>query len=291
MSIHIALLSSHTKLSVYSAIVLWLCINVLSAWGVPASPAGGNYLKLDGIDDYAILDFNTFGMLFEEGTSELTVEAWVYPTSAPQEDERFIILMQQVTFAIYNDPELREKMGWHESDLSLAMQILQAEGISTPFRAMAISPYQWHHIAIQSGNGHEAWICDSLCLSKQGGIASIENDLTWFVDKKAIPHQGFVVGGYGEEYPASFSGYIDEVRISTAPRYDVTNPVPIPQGKFEPDTDTIALWHFDEPIGSRIFYDSSGSKYHLFAVNGASLAVKAGNKLAGLWAEIKISGN
>ena len=47
----------------------------------PASPAGGNYLVLDGVDDYAVLDFKTFGILLPKGTNEFTVEAWVYPTT------------------------------------------------------------------------------------------------------------------------------------------------------------------------------------------------------------------
>ena len=49
----------------------------------PVSPAGGNYLVLDGVDDYAVLDFKTFGVLLPKGTDEFTVEAWVYPTTPP----------------------------------------------------------------------------------------------------------------------------------------------------------------------------------------------------------------
>lgn len=35
----------------------------------PASPADGNYLVLDGVDDYAVLDFETFGILLPHGYS------------------------------------------------------------------------------------------------------------------------------------------------------------------------------------------------------------------------------
>ena len=34
----------------------------------PASPAGGNYLVLDGDDDHAVLDFETFGRPLPNGT-------------------------------------------------------------------------------------------------------------------------------------------------------------------------------------------------------------------------------
>ena len=60
----------------------------------PASPGGGNYLILDGVDDYTVLDFKTFGTLLPEGTDEFTVEAWVYPTTPPAENIHAIILSQ-----------------------------------------------------------------------------------------------------------------------------------------------------------------------------------------------------
>ncbi len=36
----------------------------------PPSPAGGNYLALDGVDDYAVLDFEAFGILLPKDTSD-----------------------------------------------------------------------------------------------------------------------------------------------------------------------------------------------------------------------------
>ena len=56
----------------------------------PASPAGGNYLVLDGDDDHAVLDFETFGRPLPNGTEEFTVEAWVYPTTPPDNKEHVI---------------------------------------------------------------------------------------------------------------------------------------------------------------------------------------------------------
>ena len=69
----------------------------------PASPAGGNYLVLDGVDDYAVLDFETFGRPLPNGTEEFTFEAWVYPTTPPDNKETLIILHQQVRMLIVND--------------------------------------------------------------------------------------------------------------------------------------------------------------------------------------------
>ena len=69
----------------------------------PASPAGGNYLVLDGVDDYAVLDFKTHGVLFPKGTEVFTVEAWVYPTTPPDGNVYAMILSQQMQMWVASD--------------------------------------------------------------------------------------------------------------------------------------------------------------------------------------------
>jgi glucose/arabinose dehydrogenase len=59
----------------------------------------------------------------------------------------------------------------------------------------------------------------------------------------------------GPAYP-SFSGWVDEVRISTTLRY--TSSFTRPAGPFAPDAQTAALYHFDEGSGNAIT-DSSGA--------------------------------
>ena len=112
----------------------------------------------------------------------------------------------------------------------------------------------------------------------------------------------FVLGGFGKiiEVPVgpnelwfwdSFTGYIDEVRISTEARYDVEKKDFMPDGRFKNDAKTVALWHFDEPGGTREFSDASGNAYHLQGKNGARtsipLAIEAHGKLTTVWAQLK----
>ena len=60
-------------------------------------------------------------------------------------------------------------------------------------------------------------------------------------------------------YPTdSFPGIIDEVRISKVARYDIDF---APAQRFEPDADTLALYHFDEGAGD-VLKDSSGNGHH-----------------------------
>ena len=119
----------------------------------PASPAGGNYLVLDGVDDYAVLNFETFDILLPEGTDEFTVEAWVYPTKHPDKRTSAGILSQQVQMTVVSDKydgyqHLKKSIDWQTGDLLLIITAHVAgwgEGGVNPFFPMTISPNQWHH--------------------------------------------------------------------------------------------------------------------------------------------------
>ena len=124
----------------------------------PPSPAGGNYLILDGVDDSAVLDFKTFGILLPKGTDEFTVEAWVYPTALPDKDTRGTILSQQVLMNVVGDDQdgwknIKKEIDWQKGDLMLAIQAYTDRGrgnVGTGFRPVTLSPNQWHHIAYQA---------------------------------------------------------------------------------------------------------------------------------------------
>ena len=57
------------------------------------------------------------------------------------------------------------------------------------------------------------------------------------------------------------------------------------------DAKTVALWHFDEPEGTRKFSDASGNAHHLVGKNGAktgvALAVEAQGKLTTTSGQLK----
>ena len=270
----------------------------------PPSPAGGNYLVLDGVDDYAILDFETFGMLLPQGADEFTVEAWIYPTTPPDENTALTILSQQMRMrgvsdefqalnniikAIHNMDHLPE------GDLVLIVDAQFAgkgPHATTPPFVIPIALNQWHHVAFQS-NGHQTtMIVNDLVEIMQHGTP-LGHDLAW-------RPRDFTLGGFGKkiEVPwrnrwfwGSFAGYIDEVRISRDARYDVNKKGVMPRGKFKNDAKTVALWHFDESSGAQKFSDVSGNAHHLEGKNGAkignALAVEPQGKLAITWGRLK----
>ena len=259
----------------------------------PASPAGGNYLVLDGVDDYAVLDFKTFGILLPKGTDEFTIEAWVHPTTPlPDMDTHAMILSQQVRINVAVAAD-----GWRDikkGDLVLAMQayIDIVPGATTPYRPVALAPNQWHHIAYQAKGRETATIVNDFVhiLPQRTTLA---HDLVGFKRPK-----DFTLGGFGKKvefhidhFWGPFTGYIDEVRISRVARYTVGKKGFTPREKFKNDIKTVALWHFDEPSGTQKFSDASGHAHHLTGQNGARtgipLAVEPDEKLATTWGRLK----
>ena len=270
----------------------------------PASPAGGNYLVLDGVDDYAVLGFETFGILLPEGTDEFTVEAWVYPTTPPAKNISATILSQQVRMTVASDKNeklqrIKNSIDWQKGDLLLMIDAHVAGwvgGGTTPFMPMTLTPNQWHHIAYQAKRKETITIVNDLAKILPQGT-TIGHDLSKFWRPK-----DFTLGGFGEKigvpnvgnyFWGSFTGYIDEVRISTVARYDVSKNSFMPNEKFKNDAKTVALWHFDEPGGSRQFSDSSDNAYHLVGNGGAKtsipLAVTPMRKLTTIWGSMKRS--
>ena len=273
----------------------------------PPSPAGGNYLVLDGVDDYAVLDFETFGYLLPDGTDEFTFEAWIYPTTPPDtKDTLLTILHQQVRMLIVNDefqPFLNNlanalNIEPPKGNLILLMSSYIEGGfgrtISFP---ISLVPNQWQHIAYQVNENQITMIVNDFVATNQHGIP-LGHDR----DPRGLRPKDFVLGGYGKiivlpgRPPAkafldAFTGYIDEVRISTEARYDVNKKGFMPDEKFKNDAKTAALWHFDEPGGTQQFSDASGNAHHLEGKNGAkignALAVEPQGKLTTTWGRLK----
>ena len=277
------------NLSIFACLLLLVLI-VLSAEAIPPpSPAGGNYLVLDGVDDHAILDFETFGVLLPEGTDEFTFEAWIYLTTQPNRDTHALILSQQVRMYVWN----------HGPNLGL--RLMSATHLH-PLRGVAfgmVPPFslflnQWHHVVFQAEGVQRVLIINDVVRVSQGRTI-LAADLS-----HAEHPRDFTIGGFGEKIESDwhgghfwghFAGYIDEVRISTVARYNTAKRDFTPRTKFKNDAKTVALWHFDEASGTRKFSDTSGNAYHLVGKNGAqtdgAFAVEAEGKLATVWGRLK----
>jgi hypothetical protein len=118
----------------------------------------------------------------------------------------------------------------------------------------------WHHIAV-TRRVVDGWmrifVDGQLDVETDGPDGDIS-----YRDGRATtyPNDPYLVIGAekhdaGNAYP-SYSGWIDEVRISNAIRYD--GPFQRPSEPFVSDPNTVGLYHFDEGVGN-VIHDTSGA--------------------------------
>lgn len=121
----------------------------------------------------------------------------------------------------------------------------------------------WHHIAVtrSADTGLLSLYVDGVL---DGTVTGPTGDVSYRDGRaSSYPNDPYLVIGaekhdYDPVYP-SYSGWLDELRISTSVRYteDFTPPT-IP---LAPDAETVGLYHFDEGDGDFI-EDSSGTESH-----------------------------
>jgi len=136
----------------------------------------------------------------------------------------------------------------------------------------ALAPNQWHHVAVTRRlTGEMRIFVNGLLTRSYNGLAG---DISYRVGRNITNHQWFnepylVIGAEKHDYDPntypSFSGWIDEVRLSSVVRY--TTNFTSPSTPFVPDANTVGLYHFDEGSGTTVL-DSSG------AVGGPSHGVR-----------------
>lgn len=118
----------------------------------------------------------------------------------------------------------------------------------------------WHHIAItrSTGGAMNIFVNGNLDRTYNGPAGNISYNAgrttSW-------PNDPFLVIGaekhdYDPSTYPSFSGWIDEVRISNVIRY--TGSFATPAAPFTPDANTLGLYHFDEGSGTTVL-DASGA--------------------------------
>jgi hypothetical protein len=120
----------------------------------------------------------------------------------------------------------------------------------------------WHHIAVtrQATSGQVRLFVDG---KLDGEAVGPTGDISYRVGRStSYPNDAvLVLGAEKHDYdPAaypSFRGWLDEVRLSTIARY--TSDFERPRTPFEPDTDTAALWRFDEGAGESLADSAPGS--------------------------------
>jgi hypothetical protein len=122
-----------------------------------------------------------------------------------------------------------------------------------------IEPGRWTHVACTyDGDTASVWVNGKLAAKGTGPKTITRNKLPFYIGADT-DNRGM---------PVSFlAGSVDEFRLSTVCRYDSEFH---PPAVFEPDGDTLVLYHFDSFWANRIL-DFSGNGMHGVAIGGGHL--------------------
>lgn len=119
---------------------------------------------------------------------------------------------------------------------------------------------RWHHVAVtrRSSDGVIELFVDGV---RERSVNSVNGDLSYRDGRAGQTWDPYLVFGAekhdaGPAYP-SFSGWLDEIRLSQTRRYTTATFVP-PSAPFAADVATFALWSFDEGAGTSVC-DRSGA--------------------------------
>jgi hypothetical protein len=247
-------------------LTLIACAVVLALWVNHDTMAADNFaveFKGDGKTRVIAPDSPSLNI-----TDELTMEAWVFPTATSgsaiiinKEDSWECALQNNVLKAAIKAAE----WAWHGGG--------------------EVKLNEWTHVAVSfDGKEHHTFVNGKYEASRPNA------------GKIQATNQTFHVGWRICCNNEPFTGIIDEVRISNVARYQKKQDFKVPDREFEPDADTVVLYHFNEGKGAKA---SDASKHKndgdvdggaKFVNNAAPIkpaAVEAGGKLSVTWGSIK----
>jgi formylglycine-generating enzyme required for sulfatase activity/serine/threonine protein kinase len=217
----------------------------------PASTGGDFWIYADRLEGNSpILSVDSIRF---DGTSPLTIECWAMPVMTPALEGYFKTQAESMHTIFAWDRELRSipqfGMNWF------------SDGVDPTKDRWESSRQRW------SNGKLDGWMSGSLgqvIRDKPVHIAIV-------VGRKADKLQGlasWVDGKKGRAFQSEYEyfpdgkllsrGSFDELRVSKVARYTADF---IPQRRFEPDADTIALYHCDEGSGDKLI-DASGNGHH-----------------------------
>ena len=221
--------------SIKGLLSVWLLSTfIILGFSLPAFSWNGNFLMVDGAGDYANLLTEDTVDVATDGTESFTVEAWISPTYYG---------------CIIGDDAYDLGYVRHNGADAVKFSLWLGETHLEIFRDTILFN-EWHHVVGMFDN-----------LNNRAAIG-IDGSIAWFdnIDDDDGLWNGawpLTVGAFSAS-DGFLTGKIDEVRISNDLRY-TGNSYTLPSAPFSSDSNTLALWHFDESAGATSFADASGN--------------------------------
>jgi hypothetical protein len=223
------------------------------------------------VDDPAT---NELGPPADIGATDFTIEWWMRANAAENSTKKVECGPNNVNWIFGNILIDRDR---YNQDRKFGISVAggqlvfgvsgQGTGDFTLCSQSEVTDSEWHHAAVQRrrSDGY-LWIFVDGRLEAKG--MGPEGDISYpddgqpgdFCKGPCLNSDPFLVFGAekhdaGKEFPA-YSGWLDEVRLSTVLRYEADfTPPAVP---FQPDADTAALYHFDEGSGDVVNDSASG---------------------------------
>ena len=238
------------------------------------------------VEDHDDFDAN----LFNEAT-EATIEMWIYLKRAPKFGESWVLLHKESSYMITLDGywiDFDKLVPLGPNQVALRFYCRWERGERSHACTMGIPLNQWYHLAFVFGKKGYTFYRNGRG-GKRGNFRPqrISNlNFPLYIGGTGIFDTVFLERVKGKRLPFT-GGLIDEVRVSNITRYPhAAHQITVPTDRFNPDENTLALWHFD---GGRANWlkDASGNGHTLTAVKSAYLDVESRGKLATLWGQIK----
>lgn len=225
-----------------------------------AQAASGPALSLNGVNAYASVSDNPSLDLGTTDGQGFTIEAWFYVPDLNGEGLQTLIYKQSA-YALFINFHTSQADQMFFRLWSLA---LPAPGYVTLYANPTDLSVGWHHAAAvfdnQPGGGNDAG-----AVYLDGNRMGLGTGLN-FDPGIGNSSSQLYIGAYAGVNP--FNGWIDELRLSDIVRYSGAS-YTVPTAPFAADSNTRALWHFDETPGSTAFADASANGNTLTGTNGA----------------------
>ena len=238
-------------------------INPQSKIQNPKSAAPAGYaLEFDGKTSYVQIESLKFDFLKDDPRQPLTIEAFVSAQSTgASPPARFIV--QRAPLGLLQTGRSTDANRWHFTASVASGTLYEQQPLRVDQTVHLAGVYDGHAIRLYLDGKRTAEARNYLVVNEETQDAG---DQSFALSSQYGARGGMWLGGgqfLRADWGNFFHGRIDELRVSKTARYtaDFT-----PRARFQPDKDTLALYHFDEGQGDALT-DSSGNGHHGKIVN------------------------
>ena len=220
------------------------------------SKFGGSSLSFPSAGSSSIterLEVTTAPSDFNFGTGDFTIEAWIYIEGFANEETIFA--------------KTNNYTGYRFAVVGATRRLLFEGGQTTVFSPNdSVSANQWHHVAACCKAGIVRIFIDGTLVGSNSISQSVDSNIAVTIGNYAV------FGTYGNEYEATMDGFIDELRVTAAARYEESFSPPVAAFPETPPP-VGEVFITSQPPSSAVFYFGEGSlSVTAYAYGGESIS-------------------